>query len=239
MSSNAKSDLYHYISDMRNRYPSLCYSNDRDIKGFCDANNIELLLNNFQSRGICGAALVGEKHDTIVLNNCRNELEMGFDFIHELVHTQRHRNSEKPFFTCLYSEQDTFIEWEANEGAAEFLVPYKAFIPVFCELYDVYVNCYNLWKLTYGETTFTQELADRFLVTEMIIINRIKNLSYEIDQYMKSSNVDKISVLSNSAQKRFGIEATDYAGEIECLELEHAFEDIDNNCPPPPISVGF
>lgn len=238
MSSNAKSDLYHFISDMRKRYSSLCYSNDRDIKGFCDANNIELLLNNFQSRGICGAAFVGEKHDTIVLNNCRNELEMGFDFIHELVHTQRHRNRENPFFACLYAEQDTFIEWEANEGAAEFLVPYRAFIPVFYELYDVYVNCYDLWKITYGETTLIQELADRFLVTETVIINRIKNLSYEIDQYMKTGDVNNISVLSNSAQKRFEIEATDYVDKLKGLETKHYFEDIANNFPPP-ISVGF
>lgn len=189
MSSNAKADLYHFISDMRKRYSSLCYSKDRDIKGFCDANNINLLLKDFNSKGLCGAAFVGEKHDTIILNSCRNRLEMGFDFIHELVHTRKHRNCKDRFFTCFDAKQDTFTEWEANEGTAEFLVGYKAFIPTFCELYDMYVNCYDLWTITYGEATLIQELADRFLVTEMIIINRIKNLSYEIDQYMKSNNL--------------------------------------------------
>lgn len=223
MSLNFKKELYNFISDLRRQYPLLCYSKDRDIKGFCNANNIELHLRTFDSKGLCGAAFFGEKHDTIILNSCRNKIEMTFDFIHELVHTKKHRNIENQFFTCFDGKQNTFLEWEANEGAAEFLVGYKVFIPLFCELFDMYMNCYSLWEITYGSETLFEELANRFGVTEMVIINRIRNLSYEIDQYKKGANLDRINLFSSNVRSHNNIDSTDYQSIIQKEQLKHDF----------------
>lgn len=224
MSSNYKMELYNFISCLRKQYPLLCYTKDRDIRNFCNVNNIELHLKDFDSKGLCGAAFVGEKHDTIILNSCRNKVEMTFDFIHELIHTKKHRNLNEHFFACFDGKQNTFIEWEANEGAAEFLVGYKIFIPLFCELYDIYVNNNALWEIMYGNITLHEELANRFCVTEMVIKNRINNLSYEIDQLKKGVDIEHIYLLSNNQQHRYNIQSTDYSNIISKLDLKYEFE---------------
>ena len=142
---NAKAELYHFIESMRKKYPLLCYC--RDIESFCKDNNIHLYIRDFDSYGFCGAAFVGKKHDTIILNGRRNKYEMIFDFIHELIHTKKHRDEENQTFTCFDKKQNSFIEWEANEGAAEFLVNYKLFIPVFW--IDCQVKCNKITEKTF------------------------------------------------------------------------------------------
>lgn len=219
---NAKAELYQFIDEMRNQYALLCYC--RDINSFCINNNIDLYVHNFDLSGFCGAAFVGKKHDTIVLNGRRNQYEMFFDFIHELIHTKKHRDLEEQAFTCFDRKQNSFLEWEANEGAAEFLVSYRLFIPAFSELYDVYENNYALWKQKYGITTITQELADMFAVTEMIIINRIRNLSYEIDQYREGTSVNNIYLLSGNQQTMYNITPTNYSEKVSLIQAQHIFE---------------
>ncbi|MBP0958395.1 MAG: ImmA/IrrE family metallo-endopeptidase [Oscillospiraceae bacterium] len=218
---NAKADLYSFIERMRNQYLALYYV--RDIKGFCDSNSISLYIKNFDSRGFCGAAFVGEKKDTIVLNGRRNTKEMMFDFVHEFIHTRKHRHEEKHEFTCFDKRQNSFLEWEANEGAAEFLVNYKLFIPIFCELYEFYANRVEAWQLVYGGVSLIQELAKRFSVTEMIILNRIKNLSYEIDQYSKGTSVDHIFLLSGNQQSIYNITPTNYIENIARIQVQYDF----------------
>lgn len=238
MSLDAKTELYYFVNNLRKQYSTLCYN--RDIEGFCIANNISLYRHNFESRGLCGMALVGEKHDTIVLNESRNECERIFDFIHELIHTKKHRAIGEQIFTCFDKKQNSFLEWEANEGAAEFLVGYKTFIPLFCDLYDTYIDYYDVWSLFNGETSITKELAERFAVTEMVIKNRIKNLSYEIDQYRNGISIDNVRLLSGRKQASYNIKTTDYSGILAKTELIHDFENLVNNFPPPPpISVGI
>lgn len=218
---NAKEDLYKFIGGMRKQYASLCYL--RDIKSCCASNNIQLVTRKFDTSGFCGAACVGKKHDTIILNERRNDKERMFDFVHELIHTRKHRNNEHQEFACFDKSQDSFIEWEANEGAAEFLVSYKIFIPQFCELYDMYTSKPVEWDLEYGSMSLVQALADSFSATEMIIKNRIRNLSYEIDQYRNGVKTDSILLLSAKQQEQRGIEPTNYYDKVERIQIRHSF----------------
>lgn len=199
MSSNAKIELYRFIGDMRKKYPLLCYSKNKNIEEFCLDNNIELHLKKFDSKGLCGAAFVGEKHDTIILNSCRSKSEMTFDFIHELIHTKKHRNTDKQAFACFDRKQNSYIEWEANEGAAEFLVPYKLFLPIIKENYN------KINSQVFGAFQFCEETAGLFNVSNAVITNRLDNLKYEIYQYLNGTPLEHVKILSLSEQRKQGI----------------------------------
>lgn len=219
---NAKASLYQFIEGLRNQYPTIYY--DRDIESFCNKNNIALFVKEFDSNGICGAACIGKNCDTIILNGKRTQKEMFFDFIHEFIHTRKHRQKDIREFACFDKKQNSFLEWEANEGAAEFLVRFKLFIPTFCELYEIYTNNPDEWKLKFGTRSIIQELANRFNVTDMIVLNRIKNLSYEIDQYRKGTDIDQIYFLSGNQQIQYNITPTNYSESILQKQVEYDLE---------------
>lgn len=90
----------------------------------------------FKTPGLCGVAMVGEKTDTIILNSNRTPAEQNFDCGHELIHLTKHRKLRESFncFTRAKPQQNTFHEWQANEGSAQLLVPYQDFIPRFTNL---------------------------------------------------------------------------------------------------------
>ena len=103
---------------------------------------IDLEYHRFKTPGLCDIAMVDESVDTIVLNTNQSGLEQNFDCAHELVRLFKHRNIQTYFkcFTKVKPRQNTFIEWQANEGAAQFLVPYQDFIPPFHSVKDINVH---------------------------------------------------------------------------------------------------
>lgn len=61
----------------------------------------------------------------------QKELEsVAFDLTHEMMHFLLHPENRKYYISSSLCDIDNF-EWQANEGAAELLVPYKHFIPLF------------------------------------------------------------------------------------------------------------
>jgi hypothetical protein len=57
----------------------------------------------------------------------------------------------------------------------------------------------------------------------MVVKNRIRNLSYEIQQYNQGIDINRIRILSNTQQERLGIQRFDYAEEIEHLIMIYDF----------------
>ena len=52
-----------------------------------------------------------------------------------MIHLALHRRLEQKTFNCfdkVQANQNPFTEWQANEGAAEFFVPYKIFFAYDC-----------------------------------------------------------------------------------------------------------
>lgn len=78
----------------------------------------------FKTRGLRGMSYPGARPqpDIILLNSKRSEIEQNFDCGHEMVHLAIHRNLNKKVFNCFdrstAPNQDPFLEWQANEGAA-------------------------------------------------------------------------------------------------------------------------
>lgn len=212
---NAKKDLYRYIDLMRYNLQFPLHAHPLNLIELCERSpKTEVRYHEFSTFGFCGAALAGEYSDTIVLNSRRSFGEMNFDCGHEIIHLARHRNRNDGVFNCFSGCQNSFIEWEANEGAAQLLVPYQDFIPRFLQLLTQ-----NKQSCFY---TPCEQLAKYYNVSTQVINLRIDNLSYEIDQYRAGVPMDQIHLLSRSQQQRLGIHPTTYSTVIDFSTLGHA-----------------
>lgn len=154
----------------------------------------------FTTPGLCGVAMVGEKTDTTILNSKRTPEEQNFDCGHELIHLTKHRKLQDSFncFTKVKPQQNTFHEWQANEGSAQFLVPYQDFIPRFTNLLKT--NAIGIQYI----------LAAHYHVTTQVINIRMDSLAYEIDQYREGARLDCLELLSRRQRKQRGITPTSY-----------------------------
>ncbi len=225
-----KSELYGAVSRIKN-YLDIdndCYP--IDIFNICDKiSGLKVVKAPFKTRDLRGILCVANdssENSVILVNSNRTLTEQNYHCTHEFMHLFGDKPSAGTVLKCydkVKPNQDVYVEWVANEGAAEFLVPYKVFITLFSELYNTYTNSHALWKLSYGNVSLIQELAYRFGVTTMVIRNRIKNLSYEIDQYKSGVDVNCINLLSAIQQSHNHITHTDYDDAISKLELKYNF----------------
>lgn len=158
---------------------------------------------SFKTNGLRGMAVMGEKtyKDIILLNSQRDESEQNFDCAHELIHLSLHRNEQVKTFNCFEKvkpNQNKFLEWQANEGAAELIVPYRLLLPKVKEKYDKL----NSWQQI---RKFKEDLAIQFNVTGTVMRFRLESLKYEIEQYVSGTKLDDIEIISNTAQTQKGV----------------------------------
>ena len=174
-----------------------------DLIEILQHNNFLLKSIPFQTKGLRGMAIIGHEdlEDVILLNSNRNHVEQNFDCGHEMIHLALHRKIEQKTFNCfdkLQVNQNPFIEWQANEGSAEFFVPYKIFLPMIAECYPLLDNYSNI-------DFFKREMAEIFNVPEAVIKYRIENLKYETTQYLSGIPLDEIEILSAKKQEERNI----------------------------------
>ena len=159
--------------------------------------NIEELP--FPSNKICGILYKGDTSTSFALNSGRTPEMRNFDCMHELIHYFFHDIKYCQRICCDDQrnggriEQDTYIEWQANEGAAQFLVPYQTFIPDYIQESRLHAR----------DSLLTQDdlckiLAPRYFVSPKVISNRIDSLNYEIYQFLNGTPISKIVPLSKT-----------------------------------------
>jgi len=167
-------------------------------------NNVMIEQVPFPSKDICGILYKGRKSTSIALNGNRSDTMQNFDCMHELIHYFFH-DIENQQYICSVSDseentivQDSYIEWQANEGAAQFLIPYE----ILLSLIKARKDYLDTW---YGIQDLREDLANKFNVTEDVIKVRLKSLKYEIHQYLNGCALEKIHLLSISTQEKRGI----------------------------------
>ncbi|WP_371374538.1 ImmA/IrrE family metallo-endopeptidase [Sporomusa aerivorans] len=169
---------------------------------YTHCQNLTLEVIDFKTMQICGILSKGIKGTSIALNAQRDQFMQNFDCMHELIHYSFHKGSA---FHCICSEkasinQDKIQEWQANEGAAQALVPYQLFIPEYVSLSRKYAR--DLWSLY----SISSTLATMFNVTSKVIQNRINNLEYEIYQYMCGKPVTEIHIVSKKKAREYELD---------------------------------
>lgn len=224
----AKKDLYMFVDELRTKLKITLSPHDYPInsidlgKRFCKNLTIDQLP--FPTSSICGILYKGEKTTSIALNSNRDPFMQNFDCMHELIHYFFHDIS---FCQLMCSEktilQDKYIEWQANEGAAQFLIPYQLFIPKYIELEKKYAHSY--WG-----TETEEELAKFFNVSVGVISNRIKNLENEIIQYKQHSDIKKITLISKQKIIQWGLNKYKLK-KLYCIQCLSPLKDNDLYCP--------
>jgi len=198
-----KKDLYENVDNLleeldisRNDYPLDSIS---IAKKYCINLHLEE-LNNLDK--LCGILFKG-KYTAIALNANHSNLMKNFDCMHELIHYFLHEH--KDHFQCIcpnkkYIKQISYLEWQANEGAAQALVPYQIFIPkyvAFSKHHKEYT--WSIKAIRY--------LSDYFQVSESVIEKRIENLKYEIFQYFcLERDIKDLEILSFSRLEKLGLQ---------------------------------
>ena len=153
--------------------------------------NPQIQILEFSNIKVCGLLYKGRFATTIGLNSRRSHTGKNFDCMHELMHYWLHDAST---FYCL-DDMDNYMEWQANEGAAQFLMPYQSFIPNYCYLHDKLYASYPPQK-AYEMQLAT--LAQNYIVGEMAVKFRMQSLQNEIAQYINGTKIDKIRIISRN-----------------------------------------
>lgn len=200
-----KAKLYMVVNLMREAlsidlcdYP-LC------VPALCEEEDVIVKLAPFKTKGLRGVAALSDENfeqDIILLNKNRNGNEMNFDCAHELFHLMVHRDEEIRTFNCFEKarpNQDPFLEWQANEGGAEFILPYELLLPIIKDEMPK-------WSTWYKFESFKQALAQDFNISTAVVEYRIDCLKYEINQYVKGVPLKELEFLSKKQRKERGLD---------------------------------
>lgn len=198
-----KQRLYYQVERIR-KDNGVNYPPPYDAKKLC-TSNFRLYLNVIELKT---PNLRGMSHipsHSIIIDSKRLENEQNFYCMHEIMHHTLHRNRPTKLYSCYeetQADQDSFIEWEANEGAAQFLVPYQDFIP------RIKRNFLDEYYVPFHEIV---ELAEHYNVSNKVIENRLRSLSYEIYQYRNRVPIDSLEILSKNQLRSMNIDIPCYS----------------------------
>ena len=199
----SKKGLYNEVAKIKEELGMWRNAYNFNIIDYCinDGTHVEIVP--FKTPGLRGMAAIGNKEqgDIILLNSHRNKTEQNFDCAHEVVHLYLHRYIGQNTFNCFDTvrhTQNPYLEWHANEGAAEMFVPYKIFLPLVKEKIGNSTDYHIIEKARY-------ELASIFNVPETVIRLRLENLKYEIQQYMNGVPLEEVEILSLKKQQLKGL----------------------------------
>lgn len=217
-----KKSLYKNINVIRKKLKITDSETPINLINICYNNCIKIGYMAFSSPGLRGMFVKGTNRcdDIIVLDNKQSLIEQNFYCGHELIHLLFHRYDNSNSFNCYETvrpNQDSSLEWQANEGAAELLVPYKKLLPLIR-------NNYNDMCDGFGTYEFCEKYSEVFGVTISVMQNRLNSLSYEIEQYMRGVEIDNIKILSKSQQQKIGIKST----SLLDLEMDRIIKDFES-----------
>lgn len=230
-----KAELYSIVERIRSSLD--IKNNSYPIDAFNLCSNIKrikiqrVMFNTKELRGMLCVAKNQTENHVILINGRKSWVEQNYHSAHEFMHIFSDTTVPGSILTCydtVRPNQDDYTEWFANEGAAELLVPYRIFVPIFCSLYYDYLYYADKWYLNYKNENVKQVLAKSFGVSEVVITHRINNLAYEINQYMNGILLPNIDILSRSKQDSYGISVPDF-NSILSLEECKRYIDISFN----------
>lgn len=198
-----KKELYHQIGLIR-KHVFKCSESEYPFplaKWITEINGVAFKTLPFKTKALRAMAYIAEdfsQNHVVLVNNSLSEYEQNFYCGHELIHLCCHKNERSKVFKCYDSimpNQDPFLEWQANEGAAEFMVPYKILLQKIKDRIDAIDSFSDIHF-------FKLELANEFLVTEKVMELRLENLKYEIAQYINGVELENIVLMSRKEQKK-------------------------------------
>ena len=205
-----KQRLYQDIERLRHKLSFTQQDYPLHLVEFCESHPSRVGVGKLAltTSGLRGMAQVGGKKedgtteiDVILLNSNLSEPEQNFFCGHEMIHLYLHRGKLGKSFNCfdeIQPQQDGFIEWQANEGAAELLIPYRMLLPKIKEQSKNLTHWHKIFQLRI-------QLAEEFSVSQAVMELRLQSLRFEILQYLGGVPLEQIQILSQRQQAQQGI----------------------------------
>ncbi len=200
-----KRQLYEIVDNLKQQFGITAWDYPLNIFKFCKrTDNVEIRAVPFVTpdlRGMVHISKTENENHVILVNSNKSFVEQNFHGFHELMHipTADMPGTILQCYEKLKPSQDSYIEWLANEGAAEFLLPYKTLLPLVKRNYSSMTKGLGTW-------TFCQETSELFQVSPTVVQNRLDTLKYEIHQYIDGTPINDIEILSHTKQIARGIE---------------------------------
>lgn len=175
-----------------------------DIFEICKRiSNVEIQAVPFKTadlRGMVSLAKNNSEAHIILVNSNKSFQEQNFHGFHELMHipTVDQPGTLLRCYDTVKPNQNSYMEWLANEGAAEFVVPYQLLLPMIKREIRQMITGIGTWQ-------FCENHSYDFGVSPIVLQNRIDSLKYETYQYLNGVPFDKIEILSWNKQKQRGI----------------------------------
>lgn len=200
-----KATLYRLVDYARQVHYKTTYRTGIYLPDFWRSRDVIVEEKPFKTHGLRGMAvpadLYSTQRDIIILNSNRSTKEKNFDCAHESIHITFHWKIHRQPFSCydrIVANQDSYLEWQANEGAAEYLVPYKIFIPLTVDKWDMLTELYPMDM----ENEFLKPMSDLFNVPISVIRIRLISLRSEIEQYINGVPLENLRFYSNNDLNR-------------------------------------
>lgn len=207
MSCSTKGELYAAVNEFRDNEFIESPSN---VIGECIGHKwAEIEKVDFKTAGLKGMSYLAandQENNVIMLRSSLPEDELNFVCGHEIIHVKFHRYCRIKTFSCfdkIKANQNSFLEWQANEGSAELIVPMQEFLPKIKEA----LPHLKTWS---DFNQFKSELAEYFNVTDAVITYRFESLKYELRQYLDGTPISMIRILSRAQQQAKGISVESY-----------------------------
>lgn len=201
-----KRQLYELVAKTKKELNISARDYPINIFELCDRlDNVVISEVDFKTKDLRGLVHIAnnEKENHVILvNGNKIFLEKNYHGAHELMHIVTAKNKPGSTIQCfekIRPNQDPYIEWLANEGAAELLMPYEDVLS-FVKSESAHFN-----KDFFPIYTLVLDLCERYSVSEMVAQNRLDNLSYEIWQYLKGVRLQDIEIISRTEQQRRGV----------------------------------
>ena len=127
----------------------------------------------------------------ILLNGLFSSSSLRFTLAHELVHLMLHPTVAQSVCIEELSSQKSRLEWEANEGAAELLLPYRQVLPYFS----------TLTGLSFFQKA--ERISARFQVSPTTARYRLEELKGDWEDYISGTALSDLPLLSRRERKKF------------------------------------
>ena len=189
-----KAELYDIIDSLRSDLELIGFTTPFNSRDVC-VQGFGLFYDEAQlgKSGLRGVAHIPTR--TVIIDSSMTDREKCFYTFHECLHHRFCPNLGNQFFWdydefMTVPEQDPFLEWQCNEGAAQLLLPYQSFIPRYVEIARANSNI--------DELRVIESLVEEYNVTGRVVTNRISSLNYEICCYLDGVDITAPSFIVRS-----------------------------------------
>ncbi len=184
MAVMTRSALCHRIDAMREKYG---IRGVFDPFAFAEERGIPIAYHAFAETRIRGILVRTEDHSGIILDPRLTPAQQRFTLAHELVHLELHYGTAGSG-----AFHDSGGEYQADEGAAELLMPYRDFIPRAASLRRRFLK---------DRTAALGLLASHYRLDLETVRRRLVSLEHELALYRSGVPISEIEPLSRQRRQ--------------------------------------